>query len=30
VAFNHSALVFGLAALLLWAYLTFRWPGVSV
>jgi hypothetical protein len=27
VAFNHSALIFALAALLLWGYLTVRWPG---
>lgn len=27
IAFNHSALLFALVALLLWGYLTVRWPG---
>jgi hypothetical protein len=27
IAFQHSPLLFGLAALLLWGYLTVRWPG---
>lgn len=26
VAFHLSGLVFGIAALLLWGFLTFRWP----
>lgn len=30
ITFRHSDLVFGVIAILIWAYLTFNWPGPGI